>query len=38
MWRPRGSGKYSGTIQLKNLGTNQDNCKGVTVPLVFTSN
>lgn len=26
------------TIQLKNLATNQDNCKGVTVPLVFTSN
>ena len=26
------------TIQLKNLGTNQDSCKGVTVPLVFTSN
>jgi hypothetical protein len=26
------------TIQLKNLATNQDNCKGVTVPLVLTSN
>lgn len=26
------------TIQLKNLATNQDNCKGVTVPLLFTSN
>jgi hypothetical protein len=26
------------SIQLKNSGTNQDNCKGVTVPLVFTSN
>jgi hypothetical protein len=26
------------SIQLKNLATNQDNCKGVTVPLVFTSN
>jgi hypothetical protein len=26
------------TIKMNNLSTNQDNCKGVTVPLVFSSN
>lgn len=32
-------GSWTGaSIAMKNLATNQDNCKGVTVPLVFTSN
>jgi hypothetical protein len=34
-----GVGSWGGaSIALKNLATNQDNCKNVTVPLVFTSN
>ncbi len=32
-------GSWTGaTIALKNLSTNQDNCKNATVPLVFASN
>jgi hypothetical protein len=38
---PSGTGVGSwgaGSIQLVNAASNQDNCKGVTVPLVYTSN
>jgi hypothetical protein len=34
-----GVGSWAGaSILLKNLATNQDNCKNVTVPLIYTSN
>jgi hypothetical protein len=32
------SGWSGGSIQLVNAAANQDNCKGVSVPLVYTSN
>jgi len=34
-----GVGTWSGiTLNMANAGTNQDNCKGVTVPLAYASN
>lgn len=30
--------KVTGSIAMKNTAANQDNCKGVTVPLVFSTN
>jgi len=40
-WGDLASGDHAytddGSIALKNLGTNQDNCKGVTVPLKWTA-
>jgi len=34
-----GVGSWSGiTLHMTNAGTNQDNCKGVTVPISYTSN
>lgn len=36
---PGTGGSWSGiTLNMTNAGTNQDNCKGVTVPLAYTSN